>query len=457
MTVADDVLLSVRNLTAGFDTDDGRVQAVDGVSFDISRGEVFSIVGESGSGKSVTAMSILGLQPTLDVTEGEILWKGTDLLTLPEDEWRKIRGREIAMIFQDPLTALNPVHTVGRQVGEIARIHEGLNKKAAFDRAVEMLDLVGIPEPRKRAEMYPHEFSGGMRQRAMIAMAISCKPDLLIADEPTTALDVTVQAQVLEVLLDIKDEINSAIALITHDLGVVAGVAHRVMVMYAGRQVELGTTDEVFYENRHPYTLGLLASLPRLDDAGDEPLVPIVGTPPSLIRKPPGCAFHPRCRFGRVPGLCDTEVPALRLVAGDAHMAACHYSEDLEATTVETLREMVDVTADDEVADAELVKIVAAADTPEEAEQGIAAAAAERGVEFDGRPNDPESVVAGRPDNDARRELDESNEVFMTRQAREAAEAKADEPVVPVDAPVDSPVGDTPADVSRGGDGTEAP
>jgi peptide/nickel transport system ATP-binding protein len=346
-----DVLLSVRDLRAGFETDDGRVHAIDGVSFDIARGEVFAIVGESGSGKSVTAMSILGLQPTLDVTEGEILWKGRDLLTLTEEERRAVRGKEIAMIFQDPLTALNPVHTVGRQIGEMGRIHEGLSKKQALERAVEMLELVGIPEARKRANMYPHEFSGGMRQRAMIAMAITCKPDLLIADEPTTALDVTVQAQVLEVLVEIQDEIDSAIVLITHDLGVVAGLAQRVMVRYAGQQVELGTTHEIFYETRHPYTLGLLASLPRLDDVGDEPLVPIVGSPPSLIRKPSGCPFHPRCRFARVPGLCDAEVPALRLVAGDAHMAACHYAEELVDVSVESLRELVDVTADAELLD----------------------------------------------------------------------------------------------------------
>src|SRR5215204_6953826 len=345
-----EVLLSLRDLHAGFETDDGRVQAVDGVSFDVSRGEVFAIVGESGSGKSVTAMSILGLLPTLKVERGEILWKGRDLLQLPEDERRKVRGKEIAMIFQDPLTALNPVHTVGRQIGEMARIHEKVSKGNAFERAVEMLDLVGIPEPRKRAKMYPHEFSGGMRQRAMIAMAITCKPDLLIADEPTTALDVTVQAQVLEVLLDIKDEINSAIMLITHDLGVVAGLAQRVMVMYAGRQVELGQTDEIFYEPRHPYTLGLLASLPRLDDVGDEPLVPIVGTPPSLIRKPSGCAFHPRCRFARVPGICESDDPALRLVAGDAHSSACHYAEDLVEVTVESLREEVGVIVSDQLA-----------------------------------------------------------------------------------------------------------
>jgi oligopeptide/dipeptide ABC transporter ATP-binding protein len=346
-----DVLLSMRGLRAGFPTDDGFVRAVDGVSFDVARGEVLAIVGESGSGKSVTAMAILGLLPTLEVAEGEILWKGTDLLAMTEEQRRAIRGKEIAMIFQDPLTALNPVHTVGRQIGEMARIHEGINKKDAFERAVEMLDLVGIPEARKRAKMYPHEFSGGMRQRAMIAMAITCKPDLLIADEPTTALDVTVQAQVLEVLVDIKDEIDSAIILITHDLGVVAGLAQRVMVMYAGRPIEMGTTDEIFYETRHPYTLGLLASLPRLDDVGDEPLVPIVGSPPSLIHKPTGCSFHPRCRFARVPGNCETDDPALRLVAGDAHLAACHYSEELVGVTVESLREKIDVIADSELAD----------------------------------------------------------------------------------------------------------
>jgi peptide/nickel transport system ATP-binding protein len=351
----EEVLLSLRDLQAGFDTDDGRVQAIDGVSFDVARGEVFAIVGESGSGKSVTAMSILGLQPTLDITRGEILWKGRDLLTLPEDERRRLRGNEIAMIFQDPLTALNPVHTVGKQIGEMARIHDGVGKKQALDRAAELLDLVGIPEARKRANMYPHEFSGGMRQRAMIAMAITCNPDLLIADEPTTALDVTVQAQVLEVLIEIKDEIDSAIILITHDLGVVAGLAHRIMVMYAGRGVELGTTREVFYEPRHPYTLGLLASLPRLDDVGDEPLLPIAGSPPSLIRKPTGCAFHPRCRFARVPGMCDSEVPALRLVAGDAHMSACHYAEELAEVTIESLRQKVDVMAEAELFAGELV------------------------------------------------------------------------------------------------------
>ncbi len=339
--VGTEVLLSLRDLTAGFPTPDGLVKAVDGVSFDIRRGEVFAVVGESGSGKSVTAMTILGLTPGIRIDGGEILWKGEDLLSLGDEARRRVRGGEIAMVFQDPLTALNPVHTVGRQIGEMARIHEGLNRKQALERAVEMLDLVGIPEARRRASMYPHEFSGGMRQRAMIAMAITCKPDLLIADEPTTALDVTVQAQVLEVLIDIKDEIDSAILLITHDLGVVAGLADRVMVMYAGRAVEVGTVDELFYDARHPYTLGLLASLPRVDQRGDEPLVPIPGAPPSLIHLPPGCPFHPRCRFARVPGVCNEVVPPLRLVTGDAHQAACHYAEDLADVSVDSLKASV--------------------------------------------------------------------------------------------------------------------
>ncbi|MGE3357529.1 MAG: ABC transporter ATP-binding protein [Acidimicrobiia bacterium] len=333
-----ELLLSVQDLQAYFDTDDGVVKAVDGVTFDIHRGEVFAVVGESGSGKSVTATTIMGLQPTIRIAGGSVSWKGRDLLHLPEAEHRRIRGGEIAMIFQDPLTALNPVHTVGRQIGEMARIHEGLSRKAAHERAVEMIDLVGIPEARKRADMYPHEFSGGMRQRAMIAMAITCKPDLLIADEPTTALDVTVQAQVLDVLLAIKDEIDSAIMLITHDLGVVAGLADRVMVMYAGRQAEIGTAAELFYQTRHPYTLGLLASLPRLDGGDDEELVPIEGSPPSLINVPPGCAFHPRCRFAELPGRCDHERPALRSVTADGHVTACHFAERLAEVSVESMR-----------------------------------------------------------------------------------------------------------------------
>jgi oligopeptide/dipeptide ABC transporter ATP-binding protein len=453
----DDVLLSVRDLRAGFDTDDGMVRAVDGVSFDVTRGEVFAIVGESGSGKSVTAMTVLGLLPTIKIEGGEILWKGRDLLSLDEQERRRVRGKEIAMIFQDPLTALNPVHTVGRQIGEMARIHEGMKKDKAFDRAVEMLDLVGIPEPRKRAKMYPHEFSGGMRQRAMIAMAITCKPDLLIADEPTTALDVTVQAQVLEVLLGIKDEINSAIVLITHDLGVVAGLAHRVMVMYAGRQVELGTTDEIFYETRHPYTLGLLASLPRLDDLGDAPLVPIIGSPPSLIRKPTGCAFHPRCRFARTPGLCDAEVPQLRLISGDAHMAACHYAEDLQEVTVETLREQVDVTSAAEVSDVlTLAEVLAAArsdaatDTGAATDEGAAEVLAPAG-------NVRAETAADATSTSARAEA-EAGITTTDDEEAPAPGAQANEPEAPAAPAATGPVAGAtavPAETPDGADGAD--
>jgi oligopeptide transport system ATP-binding protein len=334
-----DVLLSVRDLRTTFHTDEGAVKAVDGISFDIRRGEVFAVVGESGSGKSVTSLSIMGLLPSppAEVEADALLWKGEELLESSEERMRSVRGKEIAMIFQDPLTALNPTHTVGRQIGEMVRIHEGASKKHARETAIEMLRLVGIPRPDSRVDMHPHEFSGGMRQRAMIAMAIACKPDLLIADEPTTALDVTVQAQVLEVLLSIKDEIDSAIMLITHDLGVVAGLADRVMVMYAGRAVEVGTAREIFYETRHPYTLSLLASLPRVDESGDEPLVPIKGSPPSLLRLPPACNFHPRCPFAQP--ICTRDDPALRVVQGDAHCSACHFAEDLAGIGVDAIRQ----------------------------------------------------------------------------------------------------------------------
>jgi oligopeptide/dipeptide ABC transporter ATP-binding protein len=438
-------LLSVRDLRAVFNTDDGVVQAVDGVSFDINRGEVFAIVGESGSGKSVTAMTILGLVPTVEVERGEIVWKGRDLLTLNNDERRAVRGKEIAMIFQDPLTALNPVHTVGRQIGEMARIHEGLSKSKAFERAVEMLDLVGIPEPRKRARMYPHEFSGGMRQRAMIAMAITCKPDLLIADEPTTALDVTVQAQVLEVLVEIKDEIDSGIILITHDLGVVAGLANRVMVMYAGKSVEQGTTDEIFYETRHPYTLGLLASLPRLDDLGDEPLVPITGSPPSLIRRPSGCVFHPRCRFAQVPGLCDGEEPLLRLVSGEGHLAACHYSEELVDVTIDSLRAEVDVSSDAEISDLLLVAEIDEADMVE-------AVAADAAGEGPGSGAGDAAMAVFAPPSDAGPEVEDAP-VEATDPADPVQSeggttvvGTSDSPVAEVESVEDAPVVDASAD-----------
>jgi oligopeptide transport system ATP-binding protein len=334
-----ETLLSVRDLKVRFDTDDGEVKAVDGVSFDVVRGEVFAIVGESGSGKSVTAMSMLGLIPNARIAGGEALWKETDLLKASDEEMRRIRGGEIAMIFQDPLTALNPVHKIGRQIGEMVRIHRDASKKQARERAIELLDLVGIPQPERRVNNYPHEFSGGMRQRAMIAMAIACEPDLLIADEPTTALDVTVQAQVMDVLLEIKDRIRSSIILITHDLGLVAGSADRVMVMYAGRPVEKGSIDHVFYDTRHPYTLGLLASLPRVDDTGMERLVPIKGAPPSLISVPDGCPFHPRCEFARLPDPCATERPEFLWIENEpGHGSACHFAADLARVDVAEVR-----------------------------------------------------------------------------------------------------------------------
>jgi oligopeptide/dipeptide ABC transporter ATP-binding protein len=334
-------LLSVEDLTVVFDTEDGLVKAVTGLSFAIRPREVFCVVGESGSGKTVTAMSILGLlpRPPAKVLGGRILWReAEDLLAVGPERLRQVRGGEIGMIFQDPLTALNPVHTVGSQIGEVLRAHRDVTRKEARQQAIEALDLVGIPQPSTRVDRYPHELSGGMRQRVMIAMAIACRPKLLIADEPTTALDVTVQAQVLEVLLGIKDEIDSAIMLITHDLGVVAGVADDVMVMYAGRQVELGRVDDVFYRSGHPYTEGLLESVPKVEGALGA-LRPIGGQPPSVIDLPPGCAFHPRCRYARLGGVCTTEVPALRPVTGGAeHRSACHFAESFSEHELEPTR-----------------------------------------------------------------------------------------------------------------------
>jgi len=327
-----DVLLSIEDLAISFDTEDGEVRAVNGVSFEVRAGEVFAVVGESGSGKSVTAMSILGLLPAppARIRGGRIMWGTENLLDATDHRMREVRGGEIAMIFQDPLTALNPVHTIGRQIGEMVRLHRGMSQQAAKQHAIEMLGLVGIPQPAQRVDMYPHEFSGGMRQRAMIAMAIACRPRLLIADEPTTALDVTVQAQVLEVLIGIKDEIDSAIMLITHDLGVVAGVADRVMVMYAGRPVETGTVDQVFDRSSHPYTIGLMDSVPAVDGEQGE-LRPIGGQPPSMLRLPAGCSFHPRCRFMHPASDCQSAVPSLDQVE-PGHFAACHYSTEVSLT-----------------------------------------------------------------------------------------------------------------------------
>ncbi len=335
-------LLSVRDLHASFHTDAGVVKAVDGVSFDLRRGEVLAVVGESGSGKSVTAMSLLGLLPSPPArVSGQVLWKGRDLVGLAEPEMRKVRGAEIAMVFQDPMSSLNPLHTVGRQIAEVVRLHTTSSKRQAWERAIEMMDLVGIPQARRRAKSYPHEFSGGMRQRVMIAIALACDPDLLIADEPTTALDVTIQAQVLELLQETKERTSSAILLITHDLGIVAGMADEVLVMYAGKVVERGPARDVFYRSRHPYTLGLLAALPRVDDeAADNRLRPIEGTPPSLIHVPSGCSFHPRCSFRRLE-TCSVDEPPLAAHGGEAHRAACHFAEDVVSVAPADLQRSV--------------------------------------------------------------------------------------------------------------------
>jgi oligopeptide/dipeptide ABC transporter ATP-binding protein len=289
-------LLEVEDLHVHFTTEDGVVRAVDGVSFELERGKVLGIVGESGSGKSVTAMTLLGLTRSVNTKfEGKIEYKGQDLLKMSEAELRRFRGNELAMIFQDPMTSLNPVYRVGSQISEAIRTHEDVDKRTARNRSVQLLRQVGIPHPEERVDDYPHQFSGGMRQRAMIAMALANNPDVLIADEPTTALDVTIQAQIIELIGRLKGDFNSSVILITHDLGVVADIADDIAVMYAGRIVEYGTKRQVFYDPLHPYTWGLLGSIPRLDRAKPEKLASIAGAPPSLINLPQGCKFRPRC------------------------------------------------------------------------------------------------------------------------------------------------------------------
>ncbi|MEI2766172.1 MAG: ABC transporter ATP-binding protein [Dermatophilaceae bacterium] len=291
-------VLSVRDLTVHFPTEDGLVKAVDGMSFELYAGKTLGIVGESGSGKSVTSQAIMGLhRGTRARVSGEIQLGEDQLLTISDERLRALRGRDVAMVFQDPLSALHPYYTVGNQIMEAYQVHHEVSKQAARARTVEMLGLVGIPNPAKRIDQYPHEFSGGMRQRAMIAMALVNDPKLLIADEPTTALDVTVQAQILDLMQHLQEQFGSAIILITHDLGVVAHMADDIMVMYGGKAVEKGTVDEVFYHPQHPYTMGLLKSMPRLDEVRREQLDPIPGNPPSLINLPSGCAFHPRCAY----------------------------------------------------------------------------------------------------------------------------------------------------------------
>ncbi|MGB9378395.1 MAG: ABC transporter ATP-binding protein [Mycobacteriales bacterium] len=322
--------LQVRDLTVAFDTEDGVVRAVNALSFQIERGRTLGIVGESGSGKSVTGLAILGLHnPRRTSITGAITVAGRDVVGLADDEIRPLRGRDVAMIFQDPLSALHPYYKVGRQIAEAYVVHHPQAGRAeARRRAIDMLGRVGIPQPQRRVDEYPHEFSGGMRQRAMIAMALINDPDLLIADEPTTALDVTVQAQILDLLADLQQEFHSAIMLITHDLGVVSQVADDVLVMYGGRAVEHGSAEQVLRRPQHPYTWGLLASVPSLhaDTAAD--LVPIPGNPPSMIHLPAGCAFHPRCRYADLNGeRSRTDVPDLRATREAGHLVACHLPE----------------------------------------------------------------------------------------------------------------------------------
>jgi peptide/nickel transport system ATP-binding protein len=329
-TAGPKAFLDVRDLQVHFPTEDGLVRAVDGLSFSVERGKTLGIVGESGSGKSVTSLSILGLHKgTRAKISGEIWLDGVELVSMSNEDVRKLRGEQMAMIFQDPLSALHPFYTIGDQIIEGYRIHNDVSKAVARKRAIEMLDRVGIPTPDKRIDDYPHQFSGGMRQRAMIALALVCNPQLLIADEPTTALDVTVQAQILDLMKDLQKEFNSAIIIITHDLGVVAEVADDLVVMYGGKCVEQGSVDDIFYRPRMPYTWGLLSSVPRLDRLRQERLTPIPGSPPSLINVPSGCAFHPRCAYkSLVPGdACRTEVPELLEIEG-GHRARCHLSTE---------------------------------------------------------------------------------------------------------------------------------
>jgi oligopeptide transport system ATP-binding protein len=315
-------LLQVKDLRTHFFTDEGVVRAVDGISYDVEEGETMGLVGESGCGKSVSALSILRLIPSPPgkIVGGEVWFDGQDLLKVDEEEIRHVRGNRIAMIFQEPMTSLNPVLTIGRQITEALELHLKMNRHAANRRAVELLEMVGIPEAHTRLNDYPHQFSGGMRQRVMIAMALSCNPKLLLADEPTTALDVTIQAQILEIMARLSREFRTAVIIITHNLGVVARYADRVNVMYAGKIVESGSAREIYGRPRHPYTLGLLRSVPRLDEARRDKLVPIEGLPPDLANIPPGCSFYPRCSY-RIDR-CRQEEPPLMLV-DEKHYSAC--------------------------------------------------------------------------------------------------------------------------------------
>jgi len=321
-------LLEIRGLKTHFATEDGMVQAVDGVDLTIARGETLGVVGESGCGKTVTALTVLKLiaMPPGRIVAGQILWQGRDLVPLRQEDMNDIRSKEIAIIFQEPMTSLNPVYTVGEQIAEVVRRHEGLGRRAALAKTVDMLKLVQIPNPQRRVRDYPHQFSGGMRQRVMIAMALACNPKLLIADEPTTALDVTIQAQILELIDRLKDDFDSAVILITHDLGVVADVADEVVVMYAGRVVERGAKRDIFYDPQHPYAWGLLGSIPRLDRPKPKKLHSISGMPPSLINLPRGCKFRPRCPHAFEK--CEEEPGLEQRVEERGHLDRCWLSVD---------------------------------------------------------------------------------------------------------------------------------
>jgi peptide/nickel transport system ATP-binding protein len=331
-------ILNVEDLRVAFRTDDGIVHAVDGISYTLQEGRTLGIVGESGSGKTVSSLTTLGLTRSRGSTiEGRIMFRGQDMVAMEDDKLRKIRGNDVAMIFQDPLSAMHPFYKVGAQLVEAMQAHRKVSRSAARMRAVELLELVGIPDPKRRVDQYPHEFSGGMRQRAMIAMALANEPKLLIADEPTTALDVTVQAQILALLEDLQKRLGMAIIIITHDLGVVAEIADDIAVMYAGRIVERGSTEEIFNQPQHPYTWGLLTSIPRLDNPRDEELIPISGRPPSLINRPSGCHFHPRCPY--VQDEHKRVDPRLEPVSGtDGHAAACLLAPSVRTSIWEGLQ-----------------------------------------------------------------------------------------------------------------------
>ncbi|MFN2389754.1 MAG: ABC transporter ATP-binding protein [Actinomycetota bacterium] len=326
-------LLRVEGLATTFPSELGPVRAVDGVSFEVLPGERIGVVGESGSGKSVTALSVMGLVPSPPATvSGRVFFRGEDVLQMSPKQRRAVRGAGMSMIFQNPLSCLNPTMRMGDQIAEAILAHEDLPKRVARERAVDLLGRVGIPSPARNADEYPHRFSGGMRQRVMVALALSCRPDLLLADEPTTALDVTIQAQIVELLLSLCEEQGTAVIFITHDLGILAGFAERILVMYAGRIVEKGDVDTIYYRATHPYTWGLMTSLTRMDESRRDRLRPIEGAPPSAIFVPPGCAFHPRCPYAQE--VCVSDVPELIVRPADDHPSACHFAGTLAAPTL---------------------------------------------------------------------------------------------------------------------------